>query len=471
MADAQPVETFDVVVIGGGAAGENIAGRCVDCGASIAVVEAELLGGECSYWACMPSKALLRPGEALAEVSRVPGAAAAVTGDLDVAGVFAWRDELTSHWDDKYQVEWLEKAKGVLVRGRGRLVGERRVDVARADGSTLRRLEARKAVVIATGSSAVIPTIDGLGDIRTWDSRDATSARAVPERLLVLGGGVVGCEMAQAWKRLGAREVTVVDQAERMVPQLEPFAGEQLRAAFEDEGIAVVLGVQAASAARPDDDGPVTLTLRDGRAFTADELLVAAGRRPNTVDLGLDTVGLAAGEPVEVDDQLRAVDVDGGWLYAIGDVNGRTLLTHMGKYQARIAADAILHGSTVEAWADHRAVPAVVFTDPQLASVGLTEATARERGIAVRVVTHGTGDVSGAAVRGKDIIGTCQLVVDEGRRVIVGATFTGPAVAEMLQAATIAVAAEVPLDTLWHAVPVFPTVSEVWLRLLEAYGL
>jgi dihydrolipoamide dehydrogenase len=277
--------------------------------------------------------------------------------------------------------------------------------------------------------------------------------------------------MAQAWKRLGTREVTVIDQAARLVPHLEPFAGEQLQAAFEDEGIAVVLGVEAASAARPDDAGPVTLTLRDGRSLTADELLIATGRQPNTVDLGLDTVGLEPGEPVEVDDQLRAVGVDGGWLYAIGDVNGRTLLTHMGKYQARIAADAILHGSTVEAWADHRAVPAVVFTDPQLASVGLTEATAREQGVAVRVVSHGTGDVSGASVHGKGITGTCQLVVDEARRVIVGATFTGPAVAEMLQAATIAVAAEVPLDTLWHAVPAFPTVSEIWLRLLEAYGL
>jgi pyruvate/2-oxoglutarate dehydrogenase complex dihydrolipoamide dehydrogenase (E3) component len=226
-----------------------------------------------------------------------------------------------------------------------------------------------------------------------------------------------------------------------------------------------------ARAERPDDDGLVTLTLEDGRAFTAAEVLVAAGRRPNTHDLGLDRVGLEPGKWVEVDDQLRATGVDDGWLYAVGDVNGRNLLTHMGKYQARIAGDAILHGSTVEAWADDRAVPSVVFTDPQLASVGFTEAEARKRGIDVKVVSFGTGDVGGASVHGKGIKGTSQLVIDESRRVIVGATFTGPGVGEMLHAATVAVAGEVPLDTLWHAVPSYPTISEVWLRLLEKYGL
>jgi pyruvate/2-oxoglutarate dehydrogenase complex dihydrolipoamide dehydrogenase (E3) component len=464
------MEQFDVIVVGGGPAGENIAGRCTDCGASIAVVESELLGGECSYWACMPSKVLLRPGEVLAEVRRVPGAAAAVDGDLDVRAVLAWRDDITSHWDDSAQVEWLEKADGVLVRGHGRLAGERRVDVELADG-TVRRLEATKAVVLATGSSAVVPPIDGLRDIHAWDSRAITSAKEVPERLLVLGGGVVGVEMAQAWKRLGAREVTVLDAAPRLVTQFEPFASEQLRDAFEAEGIVVVLDAKVTKATRDGDDGPITLTLDDGCTVTGDELLVATGRRPNTSDVGIDAVGLEPGTPVEVDDLLRVQGVDGQWLYAIGDCNGRSLLTHMGKYQARIASDAILQGSTVSAWADHTAVPSVVFTDPQLAMVGLTEAKAREQGVDVKVVSHGTGAVAGASVRGKDITGTCQLVVDDARRVIVGATFTGPGVAEMLHSATIAIAGEVTLDTLVHAVPSFPTMSEVWLRLLEAYGL
>jgi dihydrolipoamide dehydrogenase len=214
----------------------------------------------------------------------------------------------------------------------------------------------------------------------------------------------------------------------------------------------------------------VSVRLEDGRELEGDELLVGVGRRPNTADLGLEAVGLEPGRAVEVDDVLRAVGVEGSWLYAIGDVNGRAPLTHMGKYHGRIAGDAIL-GRDVSAIADGLALPRVTFTDPQVAAVGLTEEQARERGIDVRAVTYGTGDVAGAYTRGNGIKGTSKLVVDASRGVVVGATFTGPDVQELLHSATIAIVAEVPLAQLWHAVPSFPTVSEVWLRLLEAYGL
>ena len=462
------MDEFDVVVIGGGAAGENVAGRCTGCGLSIAVVEAELLGGECSYWACMPSKMLLRPGQALAGVRRVPGAREAVTGALDTAAALARRDWVTRGWDDAGQVAWLDGAGGTLVRGHGRLAGERVVDVVLPGGST-RRLTARLAVVVATGSSAAIPPIEGLRETRTWDSREVTSAKDVPRRLLVLGGGVVGVEMAQAWRRLGAEEVAVIEALDRLVPNEEPFAGEELRRAFEAEGITVNTGTTAVRATRYADDSPITVTLDDGRALTGDELLVAVGRRPRTGDIGLETVGLEPGRYIDVDDQLRATGVPGGWLYAIGDCNGRSLLTHMGKYQGRIATDAIL-GRTGEAWADHWAVPRVVFTDPQIASVGLTEKAARDHGIQVRTVAYPVGDVAAASTSGEGIGGTAHLVIDR-RRVVVGATFTGPDIAELLHAATIAVAGAVPLEALWHAVPAFPTISEVWLRLLETYGV
>ena len=323
--------------------------------------------------------------------------------------------------------------------------------------------------MLATGIHEWLP-VDGLDAIRTWDSRDITSAKHVPRRLLVLGGGVVASEMAQAWKRLGAEEVTIIERSGRLLGREEPWAAEELRAALEAEGITVRTNAEAKAASREGDDGPVTLTLEDGNTLVGDELLVAVGRRPNTRDVGLETVGLEPGKNVEVDDRLRATGVDGDWLYAIGDCNGRSLLTHMGKYQARIATD-VIRGRDATAWADHRAVPRVVFTDPQVAAVGLTEAQAREQGIDVRTVSYGVGDVAAGGTSGVGIAGTAFLVVDETRGVIVGATFTGPDIGELLHSATVAVAGEVPLDTLWHAVPSFPTFSEVWLRLLETYGV
>jgi dihydrolipoamide dehydrogenase len=333
-----------------------------------------------------------------------------------------------------------------------------------------RTITARRAVVLATGTGAALPPVEGLAQSAPWDNRDVTAMKAVPRRLLVLGGGAVGLEMAQAVRRLGAEEVTVVEGGPRLLAREEPFAGEQVEAAFAAEGIRVLTGTRMASVHRESTDGPVHGTTSAGEEIVADEILVAAGRRPSTADLGLETVGLTPGRYVEVDDRLRAVGVAGDWLYAIGDCNGRAMLTHMGKYQGRVVADVLL-GRDVRDRSSVDVVPRVTFTDPQVCAVGLTSAQARERGLRTRSVEYGTGDVPAASTQGRGAGGTSLLVVDEDARVLVGATFTGSNTQELLHAATIAVSARVPLDELWHAVPAFPTVSEVWLRLLEAYGL
>jgi len=456
-------DSYDVIVLGAGSTGTNVAWYARDNDLTVAVVERELVGGECSYWACMPSKALLGPTHALAAARRLPGAKQAV-GEVDVEAVLARRDDFISHLDDASQVSWMESIDAELIRGEGRLSGEREVTVTAADGSS-RRLTANRAVVIATGSRASLPPVEGLADIRTWDNRDVTTAKDIPERLLILGGGVVGCEMAQAYHRLGAREVTVIERSGVLVGNFEPWAGELLADALTADGITVRTGRSGEHASRDGQDGPVTLRLDDGTELVGDELLVAAGRSFNTDDIGLDTVGLEPGGPVEVDDQLRATGVAGGWLYAAGDVNGRALLTHQGKYQARLVGD-IIAGKDRSAWADHTAVPQVMFTDPELAAVGLSEQQARDAGIDVKTVSYEIGSVAGGALLGAE--GRAQLVIDQSQRIVVGATFVGPIVGELLHAATIAVVGKVPIDTLWHAVPAFPTVSEVWLRLLEA---
>ena len=468
-------KTYDVIVLGAGAVGENVADITVRGGLSTVLVESELVGGECSYWACMPSKVLLRGTEALAEARAVRGAAAAVTGEQDVAATLARRNSIVSDWRDDGQVDWLRAQRIDLVRGAGRLSGTKRVVVTEPQG-TERTLIARHAVALATGSLSAMPPIEGLAQARPWTSREATSAQKAPDRLLIIGGGYVGCEMATAWQALGS-SVTMLVHSDRLLPALEPAAGEAVSDSLRKSGVDIRLCADVRSARREGEE--VVLTTTDGE-LRGDEVLVATGRMAQTQNIGLDVVGLERMGFLDVTEDMRVMGVDGCWLYAVGDVNGRQLLTHMGKYQARQAGNAIVaraRGQHVDlsdwsphvATADRFATPSVVFSDPQVASVGMTSARAADMDLPHRVIEYPIGNVAGAAVFADEYTGTAIAVVDTEREVLLGVTFIGPAVAELLHAATIAVVTEAPIARLWHAVPTYPTISEIWLRLLETY--
>ncbi|KZT54539.1 putative oxidoreductase [Calocera cornea HHB12733] len=500
---ATKTEMFDLVVLGAGPAGENVADVAHARGLTLFAsdarpyfpthyasdlysIERHLVGGECSYYACIPSKALLRAGAALRAAQRVDGAkqAVAVSG-VDVVGVLRRRDYMTSGGDDKGQVGWLKGAGIELFRGVGKLAGPKKVEVLAQDGSTL-TLEAKHAVCISTGTVPLIPPIPGLEQAGYWTNREATSTGTVPKSLLILGGGVVACEMATAYASFGCR-CTVLVRGMGLLERMEPFAGEGVGKGLKELGVDVRFAVDTTRVDRV--EGEVVAQTSKGE-FRAEEILVATGRKPATADLGLPSVsvGLGPGGYIPVDDTLLVsapTNEAEPWLYALGDVNGRALLTHMGKYQGRQAGEAIAARARgralgplgkAEAWgrytatADEGAVPQIVYTDPEVASVGLTAAEAEKRGRKIRVVDYALGSVAGSYLLADGYAGHARWVVDRDRQVILGATLVGQDVGELVHAATVMVVGEVAVARLWHAVPSFPGMGEVWLRLLEGLG-
>ncbi|MBA3362243.1 MAG: NAD(P)/FAD-dependent oxidoreductase [Acidimicrobiia bacterium] len=437
-------ETFDAIVIGMGPAGEAVAGDLAEAGLSVAGIDRKLVGGECPYWGCIPSKMMIRAGDLLAEARRVDGIAGTATVTPDWAPVARRiRDEATDDWDDRVAVERFEGKGGTFVRGAGRLVGPGTVAVGD------RTFTARRAVVLATGTEPAIPPIPGLADVPYWTNRDVVEAKELPSSLLVLGGGAIGVELAQALSRFGVT-VTVIEALDRLVPLETPAAGELIARVFIDEGIEVTTGVAVERVER--DGARIAARLADGRTVAAAQLLVATGRRTNLPELGVATIGIDDTQRfAPVDSSLRAAD--GVW--AVGDLTGKGAFTHVGMYQARIATADIL-GAPHEP-ADYHALPRVTFTDPEIGSVGLTPALAAEAGIDVRVGTTLVPHTARGWIHKAGNDGFIELVEDRARGVLVGATAAGPNGGEVLGLLTLAVHAEIPVERLRQMIYAYPT--------------
>ncbi|OBJ53263.1 NAD(P)/FAD-dependent oxidoreductase [Mycobacterium sp. 1423905.2] len=465
---------FDVIVVGGGVAGVAAVRKLASVGISVALVEDRLVGGECHYWGCNPSKTLLRPIEVFNLANAVPGVRGAISGKkLDVEAVFAKRDELIEHLSDQDRTASLQQAGVAVFHGFGRLSGERTVRVAYTRGdSTEAILTARQAVVLATGTRPNVPEIPGLAQARPWTNRDLTTMTRVPPRALVVGGGPVAVEFATILSGLGSA-VTLLVREKALVYNCEPEARELVAQSLRSKGVTIHFETELSTVARPVAGGPVSATFQ-GQTIEIDEVVLAAGRRTNTDNLGLETLGLPTSEIVSVNDHLQAVGVPGGWLYALGDTTGRARLSHISTYHGRVVADIItaraagrqLSGNELTA-RDAGNLAQVIHTDPQVVWVGRTESQARADGFAVRTRTaHYPGAVSFLALYRDGFEGWAKLVINDETNTLLGATFVGPQFSELVQAATLAVVAKIPVSLLRHAVAPHPTVNQVWDPLL-----
>ncbi|GJJ22459.1 dihydrolipoyl dehydrogenase family protein [Mycolicibacterium mageritense] len=465
-------QDFDVVILGGGVGGVAAARKLASAGLAAALIEDRLVGGECHYFGCNPSKTLLRPIEVFNLAKAVPGVREAISGEeLDLAAVFAKRDSIIEHLSDRDRTASLVQAGVAVFHGVGRLSGPRAVRVTHADNTEV-VLRARHAVVVATGTRPNVPAVPGLAQARAWSNRDLTTMTHVPRRAVVVGGGPVSVEFATLLNGLGS-EVTLLVRGNTLLRDCEPEARILVEESLRNKSVKIHFETELSAVARPVAGGPVTATF--GRqTVEADEIVLAAGRRVNTDDIGLETVGLPAGTFITVNDRLQATGVTGGWLYALGDTTGRARLSHISTYHGHLVADIIaalsagreLFEDELTAH-DAGSIAQVIFTDPQVVRVGRTERQARAEGFAVRTRSADYPDaVTHLALLRDGFRGWAKLVIDATTDTLLGATFVGPEFSELAQAATLAVVAKLPTRLLSHAVAPHPTVNQVWDPLL-----